>query len=84
MSDMQEENNKKAAKKEDKRSVVSQALTLEGKEVRAQSSRIKVQEQDDKTVTVRIALEDKEFTWYTITIKIPKDRIKNIYAIPTD
>lgn len=84
MSNMQKENNEETAKSESKGSMVSQALTLEGKEVREQSGRIKVQEQNDKTIVVRIALEDKEFIWYTITIRIPKKAIKNIYRIPEE
>ena len=84
MPNMQKENNEETTEKKSKRSMVSQALTLEGKEVRRQSARIKVVEQDSKTVLVRIALEDKNFIWYTITVRMPKKAIKNIYRIPEE
>lgn len=84
MSDMQKENNQETAKEESKRSVVSQAPTLEGKEIRTQSSRIIFREQNDKSVLVQLAFESKDFDWYTITVRIPKSKIKDIYAIPTE
>ena len=82
MPDMQEENNQETAKEESKRSVASQAHTLEGAEARKQSSRIIFREQDEKSIVVTLAFESKEFDWYSLTVRIPKSKLKNIHAIP--
>jgi hypothetical protein len=74
---MQEENKKEAKKKEEERSVeTSASTTLEGKEIKKTGWSIKMVEQNETQVLVKIACKDHDFNWYRIKLRIPKDKLK--------
>ena len=53
-------------------------ITLDGVEIRDTGWRISMVEQNDSTVKVKIYCRSNNMEWYSLTVKIPKNKLKHI------